>query len=112
MESDFNLAEARSQRGHLLGKLHPAAIEITDVAGEALDLGEVVRRDENGCLGSAFQNPLDQVLAIHWIEATERLVEHEQSRTVSQGGRERSLHPHPAREMAEHSVLGKVKLAD
>ena len=63
-EGENGLAEARAQRLQLLGELQFVAVQVADVAGETLDLAQVVRRDEDG--GLAPEQPASR----RWCRAS------------------------------------------
>jgi len=54
------------------------------VAGEALDLGQIVRGDEDGGAVRAIEQAFDQLIAHQRVEPRERLVEYDQPRPVRQ----------------------------
>src|ERR1022692_1384283 len=97
-ERDGDLPKTGTERLEFLGELQPATIQVADVAGEALDLGKVVRRDEDGGVFGAWEEAFDQLVANQRVESRERLVQHHQLWAVSQRGGQRCLHPHPVRE--------------
>ncbi len=53
LDGDFDFAKPRGERCHLLGELQTSTVKIADVAGEAFDVGQVMRGDEDGGLASA-----------------------------------------------------------
>ena len=95
---------------HLFGEQHPPAFEIPHVAGEALNLRQVVRREKNGRLRRALQQALDQLIAHQRVQPGKRLVQHDQRGPVRQRARERRLHPHAARQVLQLAVQRQIEL--
>jgi hypothetical protein len=63
--------------------LQASVVQVSDVAREALDLGQIVRGDQNRGLLGALDQSFDQ---LSWTRGSgsERLVEHQQPGPVGQ----------------------------
>ncbi len=71
------------------------------MAGKALDLSEIVRREKDGSRWSALDEFFDEFVAHKRVKAGNRLIEKDERGPVSQGTGEGRLHPHAATEMLE-----------
>jgi hypothetical protein len=90
----LHLAKPVAQRRHLFAEQQAALLQIAHVAGEALDLRQVVRREKECRLADAVEQALDQLVAHQRIEPRKRLVEHQQRGAEAKRSRESRLHPH------------------
>src|SRR5207302_2084226 len=89
-----------------------AIFEVADVAGETLDLGQVVRGNENGRFLSSVDESLNQFIAHQRVESGERFVQNNQLGMVGERTCEGGFHPHAAREVAKFAVQRKFELFD
>jgi hypothetical protein len=85
---------------------HPAVVDDDDPAAQALDVGEVVRRqDDRGVAArSQLSEELPHRLLAQDVEADRRFVEEEHLGTVQQRGGQLSAHPLAQRELADGRV--------
>src|SRR5450631_3701937 len=74
IDLELDAAEAIGEGGHLFGEDEAALLEVADVAGEALDFGEIVRREKDGGLADAVDQALNQFVTDERVEAGEGLV--------------------------------------
>lgn len=74
ISNHLNFPEARGERGHFLGEKEFAGFEIANMAREAFDFGEVVRRNEYRVFGGALEKTFDELIANERIESAERLI--------------------------------------
>jgi hypothetical protein len=81
------------------------------MAGETLDLGEVVRGEKEGRLADAVEQPLDQLIAHQRVEAGEGLIQHQQRGPVAERADERRLHAHPPRHVLQLAVERQSEVA-
>src|SRR5262249_39110260 len=83
-DDNLDFSETGCQRRHFFGELQAALRQECDVSREALDIDQIVRRDKERRLARTIHQSLDQILAYHRIQATERLIENQQPRAVGQ----------------------------
>ncbi len=102
----------RAERTAALEEVQTALIEIAEMAGETFDLGEIVRRNEDGGTGGAFEKAFNELVANEWVEAAERFVENDELWAVGERGNQRRFHLHAAGEMFEFAVGGQVELLE
>ena len=67
------------------GEHGTAAIDDRDPVGDLLDLGDLVRREENRrAIGRRANNQLQHFLGHHWIQTFGGLIEHQQLRAAGE----------------------------
>ena len=69
--------KAVREHGHFFGEEHLSLFEIANVAGEALDFGQVVRGEKDGGFRGAIEQAFNELVAYQRIESGEWLVEHD-----------------------------------
>ena len=74
---DVHFTEARLQVLDGLLQQQPPVLHERHVGGEALDLRELVRGDEDGGVGSLLQKTVHHLIAHHCVEPAQRFVQHQ-----------------------------------
>jgi hypothetical protein len=96
------------------GELPVALGEDHDVVADPLEVGDDVRREKNGhpALGDCFHHRLEELAPRERVERRDRLVEHEQLRSLRERKRECNLRLLAARELAYLVVEAEAEPVD
>ena len=94
--------EAGPERGEVVVDEHPPAVDHHDTAAEPLDVGQVVRGEQqcDGAAGDQVGEERPQPLLARQVQADRRLVEHQQLRPVQQRRRHLAAHALAQRQLA------------
>ena len=68
----------------MFDKFEPSLVQVADVSGEALDLAEIVRGQQDGGFRRGVDDAPDDLLPHQEIEAAERLIEDDQARAIGE----------------------------
>ena len=96
-----------------LGEDQAALVQERDVAGDPLDLGDLVAREEDRpARAGQVDHALEELAAHQEVEPRGRLVEDQELGLRGQGQRERDLGPHPLREVPDLPIGRQAEARD